>query len=236
MKTTFWPSVNRGYANHGWLESYHSFSFANYYRPDRIQFGALRVLNDDRIAGGTGFGMHPHANMEIVSIPLTGALAHQDSTGHKQILTEGEVQLMSAGKGIYHSEMNHLQHDETRFLQIWIIPNQMDGEPGYQQKRFEAANRRNQWQTIVAPNHPEALNIKQNAWFNLIDLDPMQEIAYDFNLTDGGLYLFLLEGEIEAANQILKTRDALAISQTSSVTIRANTAAKLLAMEVPLNF
>jgi len=178
MQTIFYPAPERGHVNFGWLDSHHSFSFGHWYDPAKVHFGALRVLNDDIVSGGGGFGTHPHDNMEIVSIPLKGSLAHKDSTGTDGIIRTGDVQIMSAGSGIRHSEFNHSKTEPTNFLQIWVFPKQRDIKPRYDQRRFDTKDRINKWQVVVSPDQKEnALWINQDARFALANLEEGKEIS-----------------------------------------------------------
>lgn len=181
MKTVLHKAETRGHANHGWLNSYHTFSFSGYHEPTRMNFGVLRVLNDDTVAGGMGFGKHPHDNMEIVSIPLSGDLEHNDTTGRNEIIKQGDVQIMSAGSGIAHSEKNANHNQEVKFLQIWVMPSKRNIEPRYEQKSFPIDGRKNRLQTIVAPNNEEAVWINQNAWFTLGNFDNGETSTYQIN-------------------------------------------------------
>ncbi|MCU0429742.1 MAG: pirin family protein [Cytophagaceae bacterium] len=234
MKTVFHAADSRGYADHGWLKSYHSFSFAGYYHPDRIQFGALRVLNDDWVQGGAGFGMHPHKNMEIISIPLSGGIRHKDSTGHQEVLQSGEVQVMSAGKGIYHSEHNASSVDPAKFLQVWILPHTQELEPSYQQKKFEEAAH-NHWQLLVSPDgEQQSLKINQHAWISRLNLSKNEEVRYTLHAAGQGLYIFAVSGALNVHSIPLKTRDALGISQVESITIHALDDSQLIVFEVPM--
>ncbi len=235
--TVLHKSSTRGHARHGWLDSYHTFSFAGYYNPDRVNFGALRVLNDDTIEGGSGFGMHPHDNMEIISIALEGSLEHQDSMGNRQVIREGEVQVMSAGTGIRHSEKNHSSHSPAKFLQIWVIPNKQNVPPRYQQQSFPLEARKNKLLQVLSPDsNDDGVWIYQNAWFHLGDLDQGFEIQYDFKLKTNGLYVFVIEGDVEVDGQMLSGRDGLGIWQTDSVHIKAIDHTQILLVEVPMIF
>lgn len=234
MKTILHKASERGHANHGWLDSYHSFSFSGYYDPSKIHFGALRVLNDDTVKGGYGFGKHPHDNMEIVSIPLTGDLKHEDSTGRKEVIRQNDVQIMSAGSGIAHSEMNANADKEVKFLQIWVFPKEKNITPRYEQKTFRPEDRVNRLQTVVAPDNSEAVYIHQDAWFSLGNLEQGFSTGYTFNKTGNGLYAFVIEGEVTINNQTLNKRDALGVWDTSTIDITANTNAELLLIEVPM--
>lgn len=232
MKTVIHRASDRGHADHGWLNAHHSFSFASYYDPQKEQFGTLRVLNDDNIQAGYGFGMHPHHNMEIVTIPLKGALQHRDSLGSKGVIRSGEVQIMSAGKGIMHSE--HATADEdVNLFQIWVLPKVQNIEPRYDQRVFEEKERANRWQLIVSPEEKhQALWINQDAYFSLGNFDTA--CVYKFNKTGNGLYIMLIDGEIEIDGNRLKDRDAIGITDASDVAIKIIKASKLLAIEVPM--
>jgi len=235
MTTILYKAQDRGHANHGWLDSYHSFSFANYYNPDKVHFGALRVLNDDTVKGGYGFGKHPHDNMEIVSIPLSGDLQHQDSTGRNEIIRQGDVQIMSAGSGIAHSEMNANKNKDVKFLQVWVFPKQKDITPRYEQKTFAPENRHNTIQTVVAPDDKNAVFINQDAWFSLANLDKGFSTGYTFKKQGSGLYVFVLEGQVTVAGEPLGKRDALGISNAEGVELTATENAEVLLIEVPMN-
>jgi redox-sensitive bicupin YhaK (pirin superfamily) len=235
MKTVLYPSKERGHVNLGWLNSFHSFSFGQYHDPKKVHFGALRVVNDDSIAGGGGFGTHPHENMEIVTIPLEGKLAHKDSTGNEGIISKGDVQIMSAGTGIRHSEYNASATEQAKLLQIWVFPKQKNIKPVYGQKTFGLKGRNNNWQVIVSPDAAEqALNINQDARFSLVDLEAGKSISYQMKWKNAGLYLFVIEGGIKAADQALSERDALGISETDQVKIEAVSDTQLLAIEIPM--
>ena len=225
----------RGRANHGWLDSHHTFSFSSYYNPERMGFGLLRVLNDDVVAPGMGFGTHPHDNMEIISIPLSGALEHKDSTGNREVIHTNDVQIMSAGFGLTHSEYNHSQTEQVNFLQIWVFPKEKDIEPRYEQKTFRPEDRVNKLQTVVSPDKNNgAVWINQEAWFSLGTLKSGFEEEYKLHKTGNGVYAFVLEGEVEIDGEKLNKRDGLGISDTDSFSIRASADAGLLLMEVPM--
>ena len=234
MKTIVHKAESRGFADHGWLSSKHTFSFAGYHNPDRVHFGALRVLNDDQVAAGKGFGTHPHDNMEIVSIPLFGDLAHKDSTGTEKVIKSGDVQIMSAGSGLRHSEYNHSKDDEVQFLQIWVFPKERDIEPRYEQKSFSAEDRMNKFQTVVSPEDPSAVWINQDAFFSLANLDAGTELTYEVKKPGNGVYLFVLNGDITIADEKLDTRDAIGVTEANSVDLKANSYAEVLAIEVPM--
>lgn len=225
----------RGHANHGWLDSYHSFSFANYYDPERMGFGLLRVLNDDVVAPGRGFGAHPHNNMEIISIPLSGTLAHQDSAGNSETIKTNEVQIMSAGAGITHTEYNPSQTEPVKFLQIWVFPDQWDIEPRYEQKSFKTEDRQNKLQTVVSPDkNGDALWINQSAWFLMGSLKPGFSETYKLHNPEHGVYAFVLEGEVEIDGEKLGRRDGMGISEIDAFNIKASSDAELLLIEVPM--
>lgn len=236
MNTVLHKAATRGHASHGWLDSWHTFSFASYYDPARMHFGVLRVLNDDTVAPGMGFGKHPHDNMEIISIPLEGDLEHRDSMGNKQIIRKGDVQIMSAGTGIAHSEKNASTTAPVKFLQIWIFPNKKNVTPRYDQKTFSDADKHNRLITVVSPiGDGEGVHIHQDAWFSLGNLEQGNEQRYMLKKNGNGVYFFLLEGEVEINDIVLNRRDGLGISEADTFTIKANTNAQLLVMEVPLN-
>jgi len=235
MKKVFYPEDSRGKLDFGWLKTNHSFSFGNYYNPERINFGMLRVLNDDFVQGGQGFDTHPHKDMEIITIPLSGALEHKDSTGGRVVLYPNEVQVMSAGTGIEHSEFNHLKDETSNFLQIWILPNKKGHQPRYDQKYFNKEERKNKLQLIVSPEKENgSLWINQNAFIYLTELDQNIEMIYDLHSSKNGVYLFLISGEISAADQILHKRDAIGIWETNSFKINAIKDSFILLIEVPM--
>ncbi|HEY6083573.1 MAG TPA: pirin family protein [Chitinophagaceae bacterium] len=234
-KTILHKANTRGHADHGWLNSYHSFSFANYYDPERIHFGALRVLNDDTVAGGKGFGEHPHDNMEIISIPLEGALEHRDNMGTKSVIKSGDVQVMSAGTGITHSEYNADKERQVKFLQIWVFPNKKNVKPRYQQITLNPEDRHNKLQQVVSPVAAEGeVWIHQDAWFSTANLDKGVNIPYTIKKQGNGVYVFVLKGEITVDGQPLGTRDGLGISDTDKISITAGNDAEVLLMEVPM--
>ena len=235
MKTVLHKAGSRGHANHGWLNSYHSFSFGAYHHPDRMHFGALRVLNDDTVAAGMGFGKHPHDNMEIVSIPLSGDLQHQDSTGRNEIIRAHDVQIMSAGSGIAHSEMNASKTEEVKFLQIWVFPKLKNIEPRYEQKSFLPENRLNQILTVVAPDDSNAVFINQDAWFSLGSFSKDLSIEYPIKKTGNGVYVFVLSGSVTVNGELLENRDGLGVSETEVLTIVANTESELLLIDIPMD-
>jgi redox-sensitive bicupin YhaK (pirin superfamily) len=236
MKNTVLHTANsRGNANHGWLNAYHTFSFASYHNPERYNFGVLRVLNDDTIAGGMGFGTHPHDNMEIITIPLEGDLAHKDSMGNTEVIKNGDVQVMSAGTGIQHSEFNPNQDQQTKLLQIWLFPNKQNVEPRYQQITLDANDRHNKLQQILSPNADDAgVWIYQDAWFHLGKFDKGIAENYRLKKEGNGLYAFILKGDVTIDGQELHTRDGFGIWDFESVEITANSDAEFLLMEVPM--
>lgn len=234
--TILHPADTRGDANHGWLHSKHTFSFANYYNPDRMHFGVLRVLNDDTVAPGMGFGTHPHDNMEIISIPLEGDLEHKDSMGNVAVIKNGDIQVMSAGTGITHSEYNKNKNQQVKFLQIWVFPNKRNVTPRYDQITLNPADRHNKLQQIVSPNPKDAgVWINQNAWFNLGNFDQDVSTAYTLNDKNNGLYVFNLSGNLIVNEQTLNPRDGFGIWNTDKVSIKAQTNAEFLLMEVPMS-
>ncbi len=236
MKTIIYKANERGHVQHGWLNTYHSFSFGNYYNPEMTNFGALRVLNDDTFGGGMGFGTHPHSNMEIVTIPLSGALQHRDSTGTQGIISQNDVQIMSAGSGIQHSEVNGNKNDAVQLLQVWVLPKLYNVTPRYEQKTFSPESRKNGLQTIVAPNDETAVRINQDAWFLLGDLTQGFTNTYSIKTKGNGAYFFVIEGKVEVAGNVLSKRDAAGISEADSIDIKAIEDAKLLIIDVPMNF
>jgi len=238
MKTIFHKADTRGYADHGWLKSHHTFSFASYQNPNRMNFGALRVLNDDLVQPNMGFGTHPHQNMEIISIPLKGALSHKDSMGNKRAIEVGEVQVMSAGTGLTRSEFNDSKTDEVNFLQLWIIPEEMNVEPNYEQRDFSAEVENNQLQTVVAPKDKlkgNALPISQQAYIYRTTLEADNSIQLKPKATNNGFYVFNVEGDVIAAETNLENRDAIGVYDTEVLYIKANQNSELIIIEVPMN-
>jgi redox-sensitive bicupin YhaK (pirin superfamily) len=235
MKTVLHRAATRGHANHGWLDSHHSFSFANYYNPERMHFGVLRVLNDDVVAPGRGFGRHPHDNMEIISIPLQGDLEHKDSMGNTTVIRQGDVQVMSAGTGVFHSEYNKNQDQEVRFLQIWLFPREKGVTPRYDQITLPTVGTENKLRQILSPNpDDEGVWIHQDAWFHLGDLQAGYQDTYQLKKPGNGVYAFVLEGEVRIAGQELGKRDGFGIWDTDELAIEADRDARLLLMEVPM--
>jgi redox-sensitive bicupin YhaK (pirin superfamily) len=234
-KTIYHPAGTRGNADHGWLHSHHTFSFANYYNPERMHFGVLRVLNDDVVDAGMGFGKHPHDNMEIISIPLEGDLEHQDSMGNKTVIRNGDIQVMSAGTGIVHSEFNSNKDKPVKFLQIWVLPNKKNVSPRYDQITLNPSDRHNKLQQILSPDANDAgVWIHQDAWFHLGTFDKGFETDYHFKKQGNGLYIFVLSGDVSVGRQELHTRDGYGIWDTESIGIKADSPAEVLLMEVPM--
>lgn len=237
MKTELHPASERGHASHGWLDSYHSFSFATYFNPVREQFGCLRVLNDDTVTGGTGFDLHPHNNMEIISIILEGALEHRDSIGNIQVITPGEVQVMSAGTGLYHAEYNHSETEPVKFFQLWIFPREKGLKPRYDQKMFTDQKKNNELVTLVTPDtqqQAEALWIHQDAYISALDLDAGAVFSYNLKIKGNGVFVFITEGRTLVEGNELGRRDAISISETETIHLQAITASKIVFIEVPM--
>lgn len=235
MKTIYHAANSRGDANHGWLKSKHTFSFANYHNPERMGFGALRVINDDHVTGGQGFGKHSHRDMEIISIPLSGKLGHGDNIGNDGIIETGEIQVMSAGTGITHSEMNGDEKEDVKFLQIWVIPNKGSVEPRYQQVLMDEDMKPNEFNQVLSPNPDDAgVWIHQDAWFHMGNFDKGVTQTYDLKDTRNGVYVLVLEGKVTINGNTLDTRDGLGIWDTKSFTMDADTDARVLLMEVPM--
>jgi len=234
-KSVYHSADSRGNANHGWLQSFHTFSFANYYNPERMHFGVLRVLNDDTVAAGMGFGTHPHENMEIISIPLEGDLEHQDSMGNTTVIRNGDIQVMSAGTGIRHSEYNRNKDQAVKFLQIWIFPNKKDVTPRYDQITLNLEDRKNKLQQILSPNAEDAgVWIHQDAWFHIGKLDQGNTQTYKVKKQGNGVYVFVLSGELSVNGQNLGRRDGLGLWELSEIEILADSDAEVLLMEVPM--
>lgn len=236
MKTVLHKAATRGHQDHGWLKANHTFSFANYYDPERVHFGALRVLNDDHVEGGMGFGMHPHANMEIITIPLSGELHHKDSMGNFGAIQKGEIQVMSAGTGVQHSEFNGREDEAVKLLQIWVIPNKMGVQPRYDQIKIAASAKPNDFQQIISPNPDgEGSWIHQDAWFNLANFDKGTAKEYLVNKEGNGVYVFMISGKAKVGEVELSERDGLGISETDRFTVEALENAEILLMEVPMD-
>ncbi|MDT7829909.1 pirin family protein [Pricia sp. S334] len=237
MNTVLHKADTRGDADHGWLHSKHTFSFANYHNPERMNFGVLRVLNDDIVSESRGFGAHPHRDMEIVSIPLEGDLKHQDNMGNATLIKAGDIQVMSAGTGVMHSEYNYNPDKPVKFLQIWIVPNKQGVAPRYDQITLDTADRKNQLQQVLSPNAEDAgVWIHQNAWFNMTQLDKGKELQYPLNdAENNGVYAFVLKGDATVNGQALHERDGFGIWDVANLDIKADTDTEILLMEVPMN-
>jgi len=237
MKTIRHEANTRGFANHGWLKSHHTFSFASYQNAERMNFGALRVLNDDVVQPNMGFGTHPHQNMEIISIPLKGALSHKDSMGNKRAIEVGEVQVMSAGTGLTHSEFNDSETDEVNFLQLWIIPETQNVKPHYEQRRFPLEGRLNKLQTVVAPKDKlevNALPINQQAYLYRTHLEAGRALELKPESEANGFYIFNVEGSVTIADELLQNRDAIGIYEFDNFKISAESDTELIIIEVPM--
>lgn len=237
MKTIKHTADSRGFANHGWLQSHHTFSFAGYFNPERMSFGKLRVLNDDIVQPKMGFGTHPHNNMEIISIPLKGALSHKDSMDNKRAIEVGEVQVMSAGTGLTHSEFNDSKTEATNFLQLWIMPEEENVTPNYEQKKFDKAGRQNQFQTVVSPQDKlveGSLGIHQQAYIRLGEFD--EDTTLSYSVTPGnGAYIFVIDGQVKVGDEQLAKRDALGVWETDDFEIAVSASSEVLIIEVPMN-
>jgi quercetin 2,3-dioxygenase len=237
MKSILHKANSRGHASHGWLNSYHTFSFSSYQNSERIHFGALRVLNDDTVAPGMGFGQHPHDNMEIISIPLSGELKHRDTTGTEAVIKTGDIQIMSAGSGLQHSEMNNSKTEEVKFLQIWVFPKERNIQPRYDQKTFNELQRINKWQLIVSPEKStDSIWINQDAWFSLTKLEKGKSLKYSLNKKGNGVYAFILKGDVMVAGQSLNTKDGMGITDADEIDFTADTDAEILLIDVPITF
>lgn len=237
MKSVLHKAATRGLADHGWLKSNHTFSFANYYNPERMSFGALRVLNDDYVDAGRGFGRHPHDNMEIVSIPLSGDLRHQDSMGNTTVIRQGDVQAMSAGTGVTHSEMNDSGDSPVEFLQIWVMPKKRNIQPTYSQITLEESELDDQLDQIVSPNAADrGVTINQDSWFHLGNLSAGTKVDYGLKKAGNGVYVFVLEGDVTVGDQALNKRDGYGVWDTDDLVINADADARVLLMEVPMKF
>jgi quercetin 2,3-dioxygenase len=235
MKSIVYPANERGTNDIGWLKANFSFSFASYYNPEKVHFGVLRVLNDDIIAAGTGFGSHPHDNMEIITIPLKGALEHKDSMGNIGVIHAGEVQVMSAGTGVVHSEYNHSKTEAANTLQIWLFPKEENIKPRYDQKSFADVLKLNELTTIISPEKNDtSLWINQDATFSMGDFEAGREVTYDIKKPGNGVYIFVIEGAVKINGQVLNKRDAIGVSDTNSLTIETEELTKLLIMDVPM--
>lgn len=235
MKTILFPSDSRFHADYGWLKTNYTFSFGNYQNKDRVHFGALRVLNDDSIAPGEGFDKHPHDNMEIITIPFSGSVLHQDDIGNKGVIMPGEIQVMSAGSGVYHSEHNNSKEDVLTLFQIWIFPNKKNVPPRFEQIKISDLAKKNEFYQILSPNPDEqGVWIHQNAWFHMGDLSPTTELEYLLKDPQSGVFIQVIDGDIEVAEHQLGTRDAIGITEIATIPIKAKTEAHILIMEIPM--
>ena len=235
MKKTFHPSAARGEADHGWLHAKHSFSFAQFFNPERIQFGALRVLNDDVIAPGMGFGTHPHNNMEIITIPLEGALEHKDSMDNIGVVAVDEIQVMSAGTGVSHSEYNKNKDQPLNLLQLWVLPNKQNVAPRYDQKNIKSLKKTNALYPVITPNHDaDGMWIHQDAWFHLGDFNQKTTVPYSLHKQGNGVYVFMIEGRASIEGESLEKRDALGVWETEGFSITAEKNSRILLVEVPM--
>ena len=235
MKTVYHKASSRGHADHGWLKANHSFSFANYYDPEKVHFGVLRVLNDDQIAPGRGFGTHPHDNMEIISIPLAGALRHQDNMGNSEVVQSGDVQVMSAGTGITHSEINANRDQEMKLLQIWLFPNKKNVTPRYDQISIKDIEKENEFYQILSPNpEDKGVWIHQEAWFHLGEFNQDISTTYQIKRNGNGVYAFIIEGNAEIAGHAMERRDGLGIWDTDQFEIKVEAGSRILLMDVPM--
>lgn len=237
MKTIIHKSGDRGHANHGWLNAKHSFSFANWYNPEKIHFGALRVLNDDEVAAGMGFGKHPHDNMEIITLVQEGALEHKDSMGNGSVMKPHDVQVMSAGSGVFHSEINPSKDEKLKLFQIWVFPDRNNVTPRYDQKTFLPEGRKNKWQEVIKPDtqtEGDAIFIYQQAWFSLADLDKDNKLTYTSHKNGNGAYLLVIEGSVEVNGEKLEKRDAIGITEYESFDVKASEDARILVMDLPM--
>jgi len=235
MKLTLYKAGSRGHADHGWLSTWHTFSFANYYNPDRMHFGALRVLNDDTVQAGMGFGTHPHDNMEIITIVNNGELEHRDSMGNGSVITPGEVQVMSAGSGIQHSEFNHSKTQEVKFFQIWVFPDKQNVEPRYDQARFSDEELAGKWRVVVSPDGTDnSLWIHQQSWFSLGTFKKGEVTELKLNNPENNLYLFVISGSFTIGEETLQVRDGIGIEEIDDgITLHIEADSKILAMELP---
>lgn len=235
MKTTLHKANTRGAADHGWLKSHHTFSFANYFDQNRMGFGVLRVINDDVVSPGKGFGTHSHKNMEIISIPLRGSLKHKDTMGSDFVIKKGEIQIMTAGTGVSHSEYNNSAEEDVNFLQIWVLPKKHDITPNYSQKEFAEEKRENQFQLVASPDgRQNSVEMNQDAFFSLSKLDKGENISYSKYLSANGVYVFLLEGELSVNDQALSKRDGLGIEGAEKIEFQASRDSEVLVMEIPM--
>ena len=237
MKKAFHAAETRGSANHGWLNANHSFSFANYHNPERMNFGALRVLNDDTIAAGMGFGTHPHENMEIITIPMEGDLEHKDSMGNIGVINEGEIQVMSAGTGVHHSEYNKNADQAVKVLQLWVFPKKQNVTPRYDQMSVRDLKKPNDFYQVLSPNSEDAgMWVHQDTWFHLGEFDVEKSLDYTIKKPGNGVYVFVIQGSFNVEGENLKKRDAIGIWDTETINFTAQSQSKVLLVEVPMRF
>lgn len=235
--TILHKAADRGHANHGWLDSYHTFSFGSYYNPEMLNFGALRVLNDDTVSGGRGFGDHPHDNMEIISIPLEGDLEHEDNLGNIAVIRKGDVQIISAGTGVFHSEKNKNTNEQVQFLQIWLFPNKLNGAPRYDQVSLDVNDRHNNFQQILSPNADDSgVWVQQDAWFSLGKFDQGFQTKYAVKKPGNGVYAFVIDGNVTINGQQLHRRDGFGIWDIDQLNFKADSSAEVLLMDVPMQY
>lgn len=235
MKKIFHKANTRGHSLYDWLDSHHTFSFDQYYDPERVHFGALRVLNDDRVAPGEGFGTHPHKNMEIISIPLKGTLQHGDSHDNNRVVRPGDIQTMSAGTGIYHSEMNHSKTEPVEFLQIWVLPRQNNLHPAYKDYDIRPWIKKNELSVIIAPDGSAPATLSQDTWFAIGKVEKGKSIEYKLHRTGNGVYIFLIEGKIVVSGDVLSRRDGMGVYDTDSLTLETIDDSHILLIEVPMS-
>ncbi|RPI69683.1 MAG: pirin family protein [Ignavibacteriae bacterium] len=232
MSVKFYPAADRGHFDFGWLDTNHTFSFGHYYHPDRTRFGMLRVFNDDVVAPGEGFGTHPHNDMEIISIPLEGTIVHRDSMKHDEALRPGDVQVMSAGTGLTHSEFNGSSTEYLKFLQIWIIPNKPGVEPRYDQRSFTLQP--DHITTVAGPKNGSApLWINQDAWLSLVKLTAGRDVTYTSHREGNGLFVFQIEGTSDVNGHVIGRRDAIGFEEAGTITISADTDSYAVIIDVP---
>ncbi len=234
MQTIIHKADSRGFLETDWLKTAHSFSFGNYHNPDRMQFGALRVLNDDNIDPGMGFGGHPHDNMEIITIPLKGELAHEDNTGETEVLKPGQIQVMSAGSGIWHSEFNSSTDNLLSLLQIWILPSEKDVKPRYQSFSVDQSQMKNRWYKLVGPTNEGDVWIYQDARISITQIEEDISLSYEIKSKDHGVYFFLIEGEAEIAGNQLSKRDGIGVYDFEKLDLPVKAGSEILAIEVPM--
>lgn len=235
MKTVLDRADSRGHADHGWLQTSHTFSFANYYNPARMHFGALRVLNDDKLAPGKGFDFHPHKNMEVISIPLKGYLRHGDNLEHSDVITPGDIQVMSAGTGIVHSEFNDSKTEALEFLQIWVLPKVNNTPPLYKNYDIRGVLKRNHVSLFVSPDGDAPAKLLQNTWFSLGELDKGLRLPYSLHRKDTGVYCFVIEGEIKIGDTVLSRRDGMGVYDTGEFHLETLQDSRVLLIEVPMD-